>query len=473
VKGDDLFGSEGDLRPTLTWREIRHFVDAPRRRPLTVIVAWVTVVLLSVAALYTLPKKYRSSILILVESEKVPESFVPRVATGDPGRGLDAIRPEILSRTRLERVLNETHPFPISSGLTAAVEAMRGSISVEPSGRDGFSIEFVHSDPHKAQEVANRLATLFIEETTRAREAQVGGAVDFLVKQVEEARKALEKKDEALRRFKEERMGRLPEQLGTNLATLDMLQRQMQTLDDNLFFARERQATLAGRLVPGTGATTPSGDTGELAEARRQLAALRARRYTDEHPDVQSLRSRIARLEERQERIAAGEAPPSLDPALAVAREQMEKVNLEVQNLEEKKAHLERQIASVRANVENTPRTEQELSTLTRDYQQLNDNYQALLSKQLEAEMAGRLEQRWKGQRFRILDPANLPEKPYAPDARLIIGFGVLLGLFAGLGVAVVFEYLDSSVKDLDELRALQDYPVLATIPHHPGLGKS
>jgi uncharacterized protein involved in exopolysaccharide biosynthesis len=234
-----------------TWAQLRRFVEAPRRRPFMVLVPWAAVILLSIVALFVLPKRYRSSTLILVESEKMPDSFVPKVATEDRGARLEAIRPEILSRTRLERVLKETQPYPSIQAETQAGEKIRSSIAINVSGNDGFTIDFVHSDPYKAQQVANRLATLFIGETINSREQQVEGAVDFLVTQVNDARTELDKKDAALRRYKETRMGRLPEQLQTNLATMGMLQREMQTVEEGLLFARERQEALArgaGRL---------------------------------------------------------------------------------------------------------------------------------------------------------------------------------------------------------------------------------
>ena len=86
------------------------------------LVPWVAIIVLSIVALFVLPKKYRSSTLILVESEKVPDSFVPKVATQDRSGRLETIRPEILSRTRLERVLEETQPYPDIDSQTAAVE---------------------------------------------------------------------------------------------------------------------------------------------------------------------------------------------------------------------------------------------------------------------------------------------------------------------------------------------------------------
>ena len=467
-------GYSDDDEDSFRWSQLRHFMHAPLRRPWLVALPWVAVMLVTVAAILFLPKKYMSSALVLVESEKVPESFIAKVATRDPGQRLDAVRPEILSRTRLERVIGETGPYPGLS-VIQAVEKLRKSTVINLSGNDGFTISFYHSDPHKAQEVTDRLARLFIEETIKSREEQVVGAVDFLTTQVRDARGELETKDAALRKYKEERMGKLPSQLETNLATLQMLQRDMQMVEESLLFAREKQDSLArgaGRAASSAAVGSPVVGSTELTDLTRQLATLRGR-YTDEHPDVETVRSRIARLQARlaaARESEAGPAPsePPADAATEVAREQLERARIEVRNLEERRRGLETRIAAVRANVEETPRTEQELATLTRDYDKLNENYTALLTKQLEAQMSGRLEQRWKGDRFRMLDPASLPEKPVFPNPPLFVLLGVVMGAFAGVGVSLAAEYMDPTVKDSEVLQAVQGYPVLAVIPHLP-----
>jgi polysaccharide chain length determinant protein (PEP-CTERM system associated) len=467
---------DGPADDSFRWSQFRHFLHAPLRKPLLVLGPWAAIFLLSVVALFVLPKKYMSTALVLIESEKVPESFIPKVATRDPAARLEAVRPEILSRTRLERVLQETQPYS-GLGKTQAVEKMRNATFINLSGNDGFTITFYHRDPLKAQEVTDRLARLFIDETIKSRAQQVEGAVDFLVTQVNEVRTELENKDAAVRRYKEEHMGKLPSQLETNVATMQMLQREMQAVEESLLFAREKQEALArGIGRSSAGAPAPAGavssGTAELADLNRQLAALRVR-YKDAHPDVESLKARIARLrarlaEARQSETPAGEAAAEPDPSVLVAREQLVRATLEVKNLEKRREDLEKKIATVRANVEETPRTEQELATLTRDYEKLNDNYKTLLSKQLEAQMSGRLEQRWKGERFRMLDPASLPEKPVFPKPPFFLGMGGVLGLLVGLGASLVAEYLDPTVKDSEVLQAVQGYPVVATIPHVP-----
>src|SRR4029079_7626283 len=180
------------------------------------------------------------------------------------------------------------------------------------------------------------------------------------------------------------------------------------------------------------------------------------------------LQARLA--EARAAEAPAAEVPAEADPVRALSREQLESARLEVRKLEERQRDLQGRVDVLRANVEETPRTEQELATLTRDYKKLDENYTALLSKQLEAQMSGRLEQRWKGERFRMLDPASLPEKPVFPKPPLFLGLGAVLGLFVGLGASLVAEYLDPTVKDSEVLQAVQGYPVLASIPHLPDL---
>jgi uncharacterized protein involved in exopolysaccharide biosynthesis len=265
-------------------------------------------------------------------------------------------------------------------------------------------------------------------------------------------------------------MGRLPEQLQTNLTTMEMLQREMQTVEESLFLAREKRDALARSAnrpaVSGQAGGTRT-ETSDIDSLRSQLVALRSR-YTDSHPDVETLRSRIARAEARLAESQTLQEDVPTNAADTIGRAQLQAATNEVEKLESRQADLERRVAVIRGRVEDTPRTEQELANLTRDYNKLSDNYTALLSKQLEAQMAGRLEQRWKGDRFRVLDPAHLPEKPDSPRPKRILALGMVAGLLLGLGLSIVLEVLDPTIKDVQQLESMLPYPVLARIPHLP-----
>jgi len=450
-------GLEG--RETRGGNGLEGYLDVPLRRPLSVLIPFVLVAAAVIGAGFLVEKQYLSSTLILVERQKVPDSFVPAGARDEPTRRLLTIRQEILSRTRLERILTELNPYPESMGrvpLTSLVERMRDTADIKVKGDDAFSVEYVHRDPEMAMKVADRLATLFIDETLRTRESRTADATEFIESQLEEARQQLEAREQALRRFKEERMGTLPEQTPTNLATLQRLQMEQQAASTSLQAALDRLQAL--ELNPASAPATVS----ELERLRADLASLR-RRYTDEHPEVRALAGRVAKLERQPI-----EATPA-NPTAAMVASQVAQARQEVANVKARSQVIDRRIADVQARVDRAPRTEQELATLTRDFQKLNENYLALLNKKLDAQMAQKLEERWKGERFRVLDPAYLPEQPFSPNRTLFAGAGLALGLLAGLGLAFGVEFFDRSVKSARQLQAAIPYPVIATITHISG----
>jgi capsular polysaccharide biosynthesis protein len=154
------------------------------------------------------------------------------------------------------------------------------------------------------------------------------------------------------------------------------------------------------------------------------------------------------------------------DPKAYALYAYLQKTNQELDSLRRSKLDLEQQIDSFQARVEITPRIEAELYTLERDYELRRENYDVMLRKNLETEMAERLEQHWQGGLFRILDPAHLPEKPVTPNVPFFILSGLFFGALAGIITSALADYLDRSVKNVRQLEALLPFPVLVTVPH-------
>ena len=443
-------------------QELRRLIEAPLRRPWHVVVPFVLVLGAGIALSFVLPKRYVSSTLILVAPDKLPESFVPTMATERIAKRLQSMRQEILSRTRLERVARELDPYKSldKEPIVQTIERMRDAIKVDVKSTDAFSIEFEHPDPQVAMLVADRLTSLFMEEVVGARERQVADAYDFIESQLEESRKQLERNDEELRRYKERHMGTLPEQMVSNLSTLQRLQLEQQSLAESLRKAIDQQIAVEGSArsaATSAGTATPA----DLPALRSQLAQLRLR-YTDEHPDVQALVARIAQLQK------AGPASTGTDVEAADEgpRTRVDQARREVALLREQQVDLEKRIAQFSARVETAPRTEQEIQSLTRDYQKLSENYSALLAKKLDAQMASKLERRSKGEQFRIVDPAFLPVKPSFPNHLKFALGGGLLGLLIGLALAVSADFLDPSVRYVRALETALPFPVVGVIPH-------
>lgn len=454
---------------SVSTRELQRLAEAPLRRPWLVVVPLLLSVAIAVALAFLLPPRYSSSTLILVAPDRMSSDLLPKANTEQIARRLQTLRQEVNSRTRLEMLAREFDPYGTlgKEPLIDTIERMREAVTVQVKGNDAFSIEFEHRDPKMAMLVADRLTTLFMDEVVGARERQVSTAYQFIETQLEEARRQLEEKEEALREFKERFMGQLPEQVSANLATLQRLQLEQQTTADGL-----RRATDSLRLMEdaassaaGAVAAVPGGPTPpDSLSAMRALMTQLKTRYTDQHPDVRALQARIDALEQAQASSEPG-APPA-DPAAAAAQRRIVEARAEVDRLKSRLADVDARISAFQNRVEAAPKREQEVLGLMRDYQKLSENYSQLLSKKLDAEMAARLEREQKGQQFRILDPAYLPEKPSFPDRLLFVLGGLGIGLVLGLGLAITIDALDPTMKDADGVRAAFSIPVLAVIPY-------
>jgi uncharacterized protein involved in exopolysaccharide biosynthesis len=105
------------------------------------------------------------------------------------------------------------------------------------------------------------------------------------------------------------------------------------------------------------------------------------------------------------------------------------------------------------------------MANLTRDYQNTKESYHSLLKKSQEAQQAENLEHRQKGEQFKVIDPARIPEKPFKPDVPKILLFSLLLGIGSGFVIAFFREQMDRSFKDAEDLETTLGFKVLANIP--------
>ena len=429
------------------------YLEAPLRYPAWVVVPFVLCLAGAVAAAFLLPERFAASCLVLIKASGVPDKIVSNVSEELSARRYQTIRQEILSRTRLEKVNEELHPYPEIVSPSAVIGTMQAAVDIQFRGSDAFAIQYTHRDPHMAMNVTNRVASLFIEEFRRSRKTQFEGAADFLESELQQARSQLDAKEEALRVYKERNLGRLPEQLDASLSTLQRLQLELQAVEQNIEAAETRLERLTARPEAAGPATPAAPSERETLEA--ELARLRLR-YTDEHPDIQEIKARLRDL---------GTPAPAPDRgAASVPNAQLARAQEEVASLIARRNNVQEQIASLQRRVELMPRSEQELGTLTRDFNQLRDNYQTLLRKKLDAQMAERLERRWT-EDFEILDAARLPEHHVFPNRPLFILGGVVVGLGAGLASAILKTMASPYIVGLEDLEAAVNAPVLAVLP--------
>src|SRR5438270_335956 len=262
---------------------------------------------------WILPASYRSETVILVERQKVPEQYVvPNVAV-DLQERLQSMTQQILSRTRLEKIVENFNLYPqerARMGLDQVVEKMRSEIKidlVEAPNHQGeltaFKISYTAPTAKLAQDITGELTSLLIDENLQAQAQQSESTTQFLGTQLDEAKKNLEEQEKKLKEYKTEFLGQLPEQLQSNVQILSGLQGQLESANSALHQAQQ-QKTYLDSLASHYKSISSSVESGgpkadipkQIEELKAQLADLNTR-YTPNHPDVRHLREQISALE--------------------------------------------------------------------------------------------------------------------------------------------------------------------------------
>jgi len=435
---------------------------------------------------FTLPKIFESSTLILVEPQRVPANYVQSVVTMDISARLRTIAEQVMSRTNIERIIDT---YKLFSGpgqeklfLEDKIESVRKMINVNVKQSSTFSIAFKGKDPEKVKNVANALATYFIDENLKVREAQAVGTSAFLGDELKTMRIRLEERENMLREYRQKHMGELPDQLNSNLAVLNRFGEQLiakqQALREakEMLIASEKQISEAQSLQSNMPLVDDSflsdsdaGGNAETEKLKEQLDALKMR-YTDRHPDVLRIKGMIEKLE--AERTSTAPPEPELTKSdipqvdfQALQRTQLAENRRQIAVMEADIAELEKKIQAYQDRIENTPKREEELLAIKRDYDNIKNIYESLLNRGLEAEISVNMEKKQKGEQFRIIDPARLPEKPISPNMNRLFLMTIAVGLGIGGGLIFLLEFLDTSFKNKEDLESSLGIPLLAAVP--------
>lgn len=460
-------------------------------------------------ASWLLPSVYKSEALILVEQQQVPEQYVvPNVTVSLQDR-LQSMTQQILSRTHLQSTIDRFHLYPVKHGWRGLmqsgdpVEQMRKDIKIDlvdsaarPGQLTAFKIAYSSGSPQLAQAVNSELTSLFIEENLKLQQQLSQSTTAFLQNQLEQARVKLEEQEAKVRAFKAVHFGDLPSQAETNVQILSGLQNQLLSTQravdgakqQKLYLESLRQQYQAAQSTMGnddSSSPSPQALARELRDLRRKLEDARSR-LTEEHPDVIALKNKIANTEklkkDMEAEIAAqldtGKSPTSKDSNVAAegqrgstttmmqVQSQLKANSLEIQNYEQHAKELESQISSYRTRLNMTPQTEQQLADVSRGYEESKANYNSLLQKQNQSQLATSLEQRQQGEQFRILDPPSLPNRPSAPNHFMLSLGGLMVGLVLGFALAALLEMTNVLVRHEKDLEGLIPTRVLVGIPH-------
>lgn len=391
-----------------------------------------------------------------------------------------------------------------------------------------FTVAYQNRSPELAQKVANELTSLFLGENLKSRERQAQEATSFLQQESENLARHISEIDEKIAAFKHRANGALPELMALNQQLMNQAERELMDIDQQVRNLEERKTYLEGELTtikPNTpilsvtgerildsierlralraeyvGATANhSSDHPDIIKMKQEIEALEketgqlsdadetSKRLVDagatlaadldrlgnDHPDVLQARRRIAALEQEVVRLNAVPkekkiTPRPENPAYINLQAQLNSATSSLEALRKTRLDIKRRLQVYTTRLERSPGIEPEYLVLMRDRDTSGQKYQDIRSRLLEAKVSEGLEVRRKGERFSLIDPPSLPEKPFKPNRLAIIFLGFILAVGSGVGSGAVAESLDHSIRSPDQLAVLTQQVPLAVVPFMP-----
>jgi len=471
------------------------------------------------------PSTYVSTATIRVVPPQVPERLVATNVSQRMEERVQAMAQSILSRNTLQNLIQTYSLYESKKRrlpMEDVIEGMQKDIEIgglralsDPThNNSAFQISFHYDNRYTAQKVTRDLMGRFIDENIRERSSQSKMTTDFLKEQLADAKRELDGLDQQLTQFRMANLGRLPEQMDSNMQQVAAIESRIAALNNSASRANQEKSVLEGELrglrekieslqrfvrdgaIPGSAAAARQQDDDpsmqrlnvDVANLQRQVQEL-LERYKPDHPDVKRAETRLKAVEKERDSYLARRASTSqaaaapnepAQPRLTnEQRQQLVNLESDVQRIQGqirgKEIEIDRYSRDVsdaekkqkdaQGRIEVGPANIQSYTQLTRDYNLAKERYDNLNLRVAESQMSTDIETRKQGETLEVLDLPSLPESPVAPNRPLIIGGGLGIGLVLGLVLVGFREMKDASLKSLKDVRAYTHFAVLGNIP--------
>jgi len=432
------------------------------------------------------PNTYTATGRIYVDSRGVLGPLLVGLAV-DPGVDAEAevMKQTLLSRPNLEKLARETdRDLEVStiSERQALIEDLERSTTITSNASSIFEIQFQDEDPKRARDSVQALIDIFVERNLGANREEMDSAHRFIDQQIQYYEGKLEDAEQRLANFKQRNDGLLPgpggyrSRLETATASLLEAQNALQDAITTRDVLQEQLRSIFPTITLGSetsGLGPPSYASAQLAELEARLGDL-LRVYTDRHPQVIGLRKRIKELEaERKAELEdlrsavennqfSGIGIPN--PTFSQIKYKLVEQEALIATLKDRVTRQQQAVDTLERRQLAVPVIEAELSQLNRDYDVLKSKYEELLSRRESAKISGDREATGQRSQFRIVDPPVTPGFPSGPNRPLLLSAVLVLGVGAGIAVALGLSLLNTAYVTVRQLRDDIGLPVLGAI---------
>ena len=471
--------SENNTEYELT---IHDYIEIVRRRFLLMVAVFIVVIVTASAFAILLPPVYQSSGTILIESQQISSKIIASSVTGFASERIEVIKQRVMTRENLLRIMKKYNLFrnknesrvtsELIDNLRKRIEIKMLSTSLGGRRRGqttiAFSISFQDSHAELAYGVTSELVTLFLDENIKSRVERATETTKFLSQEAKRLKIDLEKMESLVAAYKQEHSSSLPENLGLKTAILQRTETTLANLDrDYKATENELQRLELELSAVKTGLGTV--ETLEQLKAEYRKASIN---YKDTHPTIRALKRKIEMLEKgtvSENDIATSTADTDIhiNRGLALKLETLiTTAKGRLQSLDAQRKPMRKKISRYEKQIIKTPQVELGLLSLLRDHGNAKKKYEEIQAKQLSAQISENLEGENKSERFTLIDPPLLADKPIRPNRKKIIILGFLLALAAAGGLAFLLEMLNQRIRGKGALAAVLGHRPLVEIPY-------
>ncbi len=474
-----MSSSENSTEYELTMHD---YIEIIRRRFLLMIAVFIIVIVTASALAILLPPIYQSSGTILIESQQISTNIIESNVSGFASERIEVVKQRVMTRENLLRIIKKYNVFRsknesrVTSELIndlqkrIVIEMLSTSQGVRRRGQAtiAFSISFEDRHPELAYGVTSELVTLFLAENIKSRVERATETTKFLSQEANRLKADLEKMESLVAAYKQKNASSLPENLGLKTAILQRTETTLANLDRD-YKATEYELQRLELELTAAKAGAGTVETLEQLKAEYRQASIN---YKDTHPTIRSLRRKIEKLE-RGEVSEKDINIPTSDTGSIVNRELILQLETLVttaegtlKSLDSQRKPMRKNIAKYEREIINTPQVEFGLSSLMRDHTSAQEKYEEIQAKQLSAQIAENLEGENKSERFSLIDPPLLADKPIKPNRAKIMLLGLFMAFAAAFGVAFLLEMLNQRIRGQGSLTAIVGHHPLIEIPY-------
>ena len=509
--------------------DLEDYISIARRHSAWIFGPLYAGMVVSIVIAYSLQNEYEAKAVMQIRPSQISESLVQTTINQHLEEQIQLMESQVTSRQSLSTIIQDPHLnlYPeerVKEPMEDVEDEMRSKINIQinpgSSGKQGvsvFAITFKYRKRKEARDTVAALVNKFIDQSQVTKRDQQNTLKDFFGDELNQAKADLEKKNEALAQFRKLNEGRLPEQEGMNIQAMSSLQQQVSGLEQELARLANEKVNIETRitalrsqmgltdLLADQEGPSPNSSTfrqnEEIAQLNKQiengeltLQQLR-QTYRDTYPDVRNLvvslnvlkRKRDGLVADQEKRFAAETAASAqaqqqqqqkkpANARMILTQQQIQndinKENALLLNNQHDQEFARRKLEQrnkdldlYRGKLAASSVLEAQSADLKRDAQVATEKYEKLQHQQDLTRENAELVQRNVTEYLEVLDAPSVPQKATSPKRPMIVGAGVALSLLIGLAMAGVQEAKDASLKNLKDVRAYTNMPVLCSIP--------